>query len=193
MKATKTANTKRLYIGNLDESINEYAIIRLFEPFGKITFIEVMVHWTGEKKGHSRGYCFLEFETKEQALKAISELHGKTIKGKPLVVSFAHMTPEQDEAKKRGQALHKPTTLSLLKGQRLKNSSTDAKIRAIEKKLNSLKQSSISPSPPPPPPSPLSSTSASASASVRSPTVNNAFNNASSYHTSKSRNRYKPY
>ncbi|CEP08966.1 hypothetical protein, partial, partial [Parasitella parasitica] len=57
-------------------------------------------------------------------------------------------TPEQDEAKKRGQAWHnKPTALSLLKGQRLKNSSMDAKIKAIEKKLNSLQRPATSPAP----------------------------------------------
>ncbi|KAK4522060.1 NAPDH-dependent diflavin reductase [Mucor velutinosus] len=179
MNTTKSANTKRLYIGNLDESINEYAIIQLFKPFGKITFIEVMVHWTGEKKGRSRGFCFLEYETKEQALEAISNLHGKTIKGKSLVVSFAHMTPEQDEAKKRGQASHhKPTTLSLLKGQRLKNASTDAKIRAIEKKLDLLKRSTLSPSASPPP---------------ASQTTTKAPSNASSKSTSKIQNRYHPY
>ncbi|KAI8640727.1 hypothetical protein BD408DRAFT_419346 [Parasitella parasitica] len=177
MNATKSANTKRLYIGNLDKDINEYAIMQLFKPFGKITFIEVMMHWSGEKKGQPRGYCFLEFETKEQALEAISQLHGKTIKGKSLVVSFAHMTPEQDEAKKRGQASHnKPTTLSLLKGQRLKNSSMDARIKAIEKKLNSLKQ-------------PAASLSPSSSAPPKLHTVNNT----SSDNACKSQKRYKPY
>jgi RNA recognition motif-containing protein len=44
---------------------NRYAIVKLFEPFGKITSIEVMVHWTGPKKGIPRGFCFLEFEKKE--------------------------------------------------------------------------------------------------------------------------------
>ncbi|KAL9541779.1 hypothetical protein MBANPS3_008934 [Mucor bainieri] len=179
MNTTKSANTKRLYIGNLDENINEYAIIQLFKPFGKITFIEVMVHWTGEKKGRPRGYCFLEYETKEQALAAISKLHGKPIKGKSLVVSFAHMTPEQDEAKKRGPASqHKPTTLSLLKGQRLKNASTDAKIRAIERKLDLLKRSTPSPSASPP---------------SASQTTTKAPSNASSNSTSKTQKRYNPY
>lgn len=45
--------------------MNRYAIVKLFEPFGKITWIEVMVHWVGPKKGVSRGFCFLEFEKKQ--------------------------------------------------------------------------------------------------------------------------------
>ncbi|KAI8376614.1 hypothetical protein EDC96DRAFT_495160 [Choanephora cucurbitarum] len=139
-QTTTTTVNKRLYIGNLDETVNEYAIMKLFQPFGKITYIEVMVHWTGIKKGLSRGYCFLEFETKDQALNAIQTMHGKTIRGRSLVVSFANIIPEQNQAKKRGQTLHKPTTtISLLKSQKMKHSSTDAKIKAIEEKLARLK------------------------------------------------------
>ncbi|KAI8079019.1 uncharacterized protein B0P05DRAFT_542073 [Gilbertella persicaria] len=141
MSSSPNTSTKRLYIGNLDETVNEYAIMKLFQPFGKITFIEVMVHWTGIKKGQPRGYCFLEFETKQQASNAINAMHGKVMRGKSLVVSFAHMTPEHDQVKtKRAQISHKPTTISLLKGQKMKNSSTDAKIKAIEAKLALLKQ-----------------------------------------------------
>lgn len=137
----QSANIKRLYIGNLDETIDEYAIVKLFEPFGKITWIEVMVHWVGPKKGVSRGFCFLEFEKKQQSLAAINALHGKVIRGKKLVVSFAHMTPEQDEARKRGQASNsRPNSLSILRAQKLKHSSTDAKIQAIERKLSLLKK-----------------------------------------------------
>ncbi|CAO3644724.1 unnamed protein product [Mucor fragilis] len=89
------------------------------------------------------------------------------------------MTPDQDEAKKRGQASHhKPTTLSLLKGQRLKNASTDTKIRAIERKLDLLKRSTPSPSASPPP---------------TSQTTTKAPSNASSNTTSKTQNRYHPY
>ncbi|OAD69414.1 hypothetical protein PHYBLDRAFT_116656 [Phycomyces blakesleeanus NRRL 1555(-)] len=70
---------------------NRYAVVKLFEPFGKITFLDYMFHWSGPKKGQPRGYCFLEYEKKEEALKAMSALHGRIVKGRPLVVSFAHM------------------------------------------------------------------------------------------------------
>lgn len=42
-----------------------YTIVKLFEPFGKITYIDSLIHWSGPKKGLPRGYCFLEYETKE--------------------------------------------------------------------------------------------------------------------------------
>ncbi|KAI9475421.1 MAG: hypothetical protein EXX96DRAFT_573250 [Benjaminiella poitrasii] len=145
----KTIDMKKLYIGNLDDSVNEYMIMQLFKPFGKITYIEVVVHWTGVKKGLPRGYAFLEFETKEQALNAKNALHGKLLKGKPLVVSFAYTSEESDlnpNNRKSNQSFNnkKPTTISLIKGQPLKNSSTDAKIKAIESKLEALKNKKTS-------------------------------------------------
>ena len=39
--------------------------MKLFEPHGKITFLDYMFHWSGPKKGQPRGYCFLEYEKKQ--------------------------------------------------------------------------------------------------------------------------------
>jgi hypothetical protein len=46
-------------------NVLRYALLQLFKPFGKITFIEVMIHRIGPKKGLSRGFGFLEYEKKE--------------------------------------------------------------------------------------------------------------------------------
>ncbi|KAI7861824.1 hypothetical protein BDF14DRAFT_1863753 [Spinellus fusiger] len=149
---TPTANTKRLYISNLDTTVDEYAVVKLFEPYGKITFLDYMFHWSGPKKGKPRGYCFLEYEKKEEALKAISALHGRIVKGRPLVVSFAHMTPAQESANtRRGQtstnSLHRPNTFTILRTQKMASASTDAKINAIERKLAMLQQGKTTPLP----------------------------------------------
>ncbi|RUS30649.1 hypothetical protein BC938DRAFT_479114 [Jimgerdemannia flammicorona] len=58
-------SANRLYVGNLDPTIDEYAVVKLFEPFGKITYLDFMFHWHGTKRGQPRGYCFLEYSTKE--------------------------------------------------------------------------------------------------------------------------------
>ncbi|KAI7898884.1 uncharacterized protein BX663DRAFT_523143 [Cokeromyces recurvatus] len=185
---TKSIDLKKLYIGNLDETVNEYIIMQLFKPFGKITSIEVMVHWMGVKKGLSRGYGFLEFDTKEQALNAKNALHGKLLKGRPLVVSFAYTLDENKQSNsnynsnsRRNQSLNsgkKPTTpISLIKGQSLKNSSTDAKIKAIERKLEALKKQKVTASP---------STSPSTSSAATSP-----LRSIKSYQQQS--NRFKPY
>ncbi|RUS30648.1 hypothetical protein BC938DRAFT_479114 [Jimgerdemannia flammicorona] len=150
-----SANVKRLYVGNLDPTIDEYAVVKLFEPFGKITYLDFMFHWHGTKRGQPRGYCFLEYSTKEEALKAIETMHQKTVKGRPLVVSFAHAAPVEEDSRpngKRGQTavntLNRPNAFTILKTQKMANASTDAKIQALEKKLAQLKeQRSESPSP----------------------------------------------
>ncbi|CAO3678716.1 unnamed protein product [Rhizopus stolonifer] len=120
-----------IYIGNLANVIEEYIIVKLFEPFGKITFIDSLLYCSGPKKGLPRGYCFLEYETREQALKAISKLNGKKIKGRPLMVSFAHMATIKDDKRN-------PYLLSRQKSMQ-KASCTDAKIKAIEQRLQILK------------------------------------------------------
>ncbi|KAI9492832.1 hypothetical protein BDB00DRAFT_826591 [Zychaea mexicana] len=142
-----SSNTKRLYIGNLDSTVDEYAVVKLFEPHGKITFLDYMFHWNGPKKGQPRGYCFLEYEKKEAALNAISALHGRIVKGRPLVVSFAHMNTEQED--RRGQtssgAQNRPNAFTILRTQRMANASTDARIQAIERKLATLQSKSSTP------------------------------------------------
>ncbi|KAI9260192.1 hypothetical protein BY458DRAFT_516847 [Sporodiniella umbellata] len=92
MQNEDTTEIKRLYIGNLTNVIEEYHIVKLFKPFGKITFIDTLLYLSGPNKGLPRGYCFLEYETREQAIKAMNTLNGKKIQGRPMMVSFAHMT-----------------------------------------------------------------------------------------------------
>ncbi|RUP47388.1 hypothetical protein BC936DRAFT_145784 [Jimgerdemannia flammicorona] len=82
-------------------------------------------------------------------------MHQKTVKGRPLVVSFAHAAPVEEDSRpngKRGQTavntLNRPNAFTILKTQKMANASTDAKIQALEKKLAQLKeQRSESPSP----------------------------------------------
>ncbi|KAI9322594.1 hypothetical protein BX666DRAFT_636445 [Dichotomocladium elegans] len=138
-------NSKRLYIGNLHHTVDEYAIVKLFEPFGKISFLDYLFHWSGPKKGQPRGYCFLEYEKVEHAVNAINSMHQKVIKGRPLIVSFAYMTAEQQEevrGKKHTTSsnFNRPNAMTLLRSQKMANASTDAKIQAIERKLAALQR-----------------------------------------------------
>ncbi|KAI7849651.1 hypothetical protein BDC45DRAFT_520078 [Circinella umbellata] len=152
-----SSNTKRLYIGNLEPSVDEYAIVKLFEPHGKITFLDYMFHWSGPKKGQPRGYCFLEYDKKQNALNAMSALHGKVVKGRPLVVRFAHQSSEHDERrnhKSSSIAANRPSSFAILRSQKMSNASTDAKIQAIERKLATLQNNAS------PPPTDVSSSTA---------------------------------
>ncbi|KAF9952817.1 hypothetical protein BGZ70_000478 [Mortierella alpina] len=87
---------KRIYVGNLDPTIDEYTVLKLFSPFGKITKLDFMFHWHGPKKGTPRGYCFLEFEAASQAAAAVKQMNRKAIKMRQLSVSLANMTVIRD-------------------------------------------------------------------------------------------------
>lgn len=65
------ATTNRLYIGNLASSVDEYALIQLFQRFGKVTKLDFMYHKTGALKGKPRGYAFIELGTKEVSWKTL--------------------------------------------------------------------------------------------------------------------------
>ncbi|CAG8451979.1 5910_t:CDS:2 [Funneliformis caledonium] len=148
---TSTSNKlddKRLYIGNLDSSIDEYTVVKLFEPFGKITHLDYLFHKSGPKRGQPRGYCFLEYSKKEEALRAMTAMHSKLIKNRSMIVTFAYAAPENYDSrqfKKRPSSVtNRPTTISLLKAHKMVNASTDSKIQALERKLAQMKQKETS-------------------------------------------------
>ncbi|KAI8331225.1 hypothetical protein BC941DRAFT_456374 [Chlamydoabsidia padenii] len=172
--------TKRLYIGNLDPTVDEYAVIKLFEPYGKIIVFEFMFFLHGPKKGQPRGYCFLEYEKRQDALSAISAMNGKKIKGRPMVVSSANKntlpsSSEGNNGKYNRSSLHRPTSFGLLRNQKMiQSKSTDAKILAIEQKLAALQK----------PESPLANNDT---------LQTNRLPSTSTPSTSSHRHRYKPY
>ncbi len=76
----------KLFIKNLDPSINEAQLEGLFAKFGEIVSTKIVydtITW------ESKGFAFLEMEEKEAALKAIEALNGKEIKGRELIVQEA--------------------------------------------------------------------------------------------------------
>ncbi|CAO3611308.1 unnamed protein product [Cunninghamella echinulata] len=132
---------KSLY-RQLDSSIDEYAVLKLCEPFGKIASLDYMFHLHGPKKGQPRGYCFIEYENKKDSLKAISALHGKRMKGRNLVVSTANKNNKMlEELNKQKSNQQRPSAFNLIRNQKMTNTTTtDAKIQAIEEKLAALKK-----------------------------------------------------
>ncbi|KAK3823910.1 MAG: hypothetical protein JOS17DRAFT_752575 [Linnemannia elongata] len=136
---------RRLYIGNLDPTIDEYTLLKLFSPFGKVTKLDFMFHYSGPKKGTPRGYCFLDYEASSQAAVAIKQMNRRSVKNRPLIVSLANIAPpstDQQDGRKRTHDPNRPTAFSILKAGALKNASTDEKIRAMERKLAQMSESS---------------------------------------------------
>ncbi|PNY01554.1 putative RNA-binding protein 18-like, partial [Trifolium pratense] len=129
----------RLYIGNLDLRITEAALLKMFNPYGKIVSEDFLWHTRGPKRGEPRGFAFVQYSTKEEAILAKEKMHGKLACGRPLVVRlaserYALETPSSStKAVGEGHKLH-------LTGGGTGQTSRSAKIAAIKNKLKSLEE-----------------------------------------------------
>ncbi|GAA5944353.1 RNA binding motif protein 18 [Sporobolomyces koalae] len=150
--SSATTSEKRLYIGNLSPSVDEYSLMQICAKYGKIAKLDYLFHKTGPQKGKPRGYAFVEYATKEEALRAKTTLHDKVLRGRKLIVSLAsEQDPAQSTAmlaggKKRrtggpvSSEPNRPTAISLLKGQGVAHAPTNRKIAALEAKLALMQQ-----------------------------------------------------
>ncbi|KIJ24572.1 hypothetical protein M422DRAFT_105748, partial [Sphaerobolus stellatus SS14] len=130
----------RLFIGNLHPTVNEYTLLRIFSKYRQVVKLDFLFHKTGPAKGKPRGYAFIEYGSSEDALNAQAALHDKLLRGRKLVITFAHQAPQIDPsrpARRPGTDTSRPTALSLLKG-RNKPEATGNKIAALEAKLRQL-------------------------------------------------------
>lgn len=73
-----------LYVKNIADSISDEAFREAFAPFGTITSARIM----RDEAKTSRGFGFVCYSSAEEAAKAVAEMNGKVIGGKPLVVTF---------------------------------------------------------------------------------------------------------
>lgn len=85
--AGKGSNPKTtLYVGGLEDSVNESMLHAAFIPFGEIKDVNVPLdHATGKH----RGFGFVEYEEKDDAADAIDNMHNAELYGKVLKVNFA--------------------------------------------------------------------------------------------------------
>ena len=87
-----------LYVGNLLFDVAENDLKALFEPFGQVTEVRlIMDKYTGK----SKGFGFIEMPSRDEALKAIAELNGKDMKGRPMTVNEAK--PKTDRGDRGGR------------------------------------------------------------------------------------------
>lgn len=80
-----------LYLKNLDDSVTDEKLRELFSEYGTITSCKVM----RDQNGISKGSGFVAFSTAEEASKALNEMNGKLISGKPLYVAVAQRKEER--------------------------------------------------------------------------------------------------
>ena len=87
--------TKKIYIGNLEYSVAKDDIRALLEEKG-IAVKEVSVT-IDRDTGRSKGFGFAEFESEEDAQKAIDALNGQELNGRAMTVNKARkMKPRRD-------------------------------------------------------------------------------------------------
>ncbi|XP_033942724.1 RNA-binding protein 39-like [Pseudochaenichthys georgianus] len=83
----------RLYVGSLHFNITEEMLRGIFEPFGKIEGIQLMMD---SETGRSKGYGFISFSDAECAKKALEQLNGFELAGRPMKVG--HVTERSDSS-----------------------------------------------------------------------------------------------
>lgn len=81
----------RLYVGSLHCNITEDMLRGIFEPFGKIDNIVLMKE---SDTGRSKGYGFITFSDSECGRRALEQLNGFELAGRPMRVG--HVTERPD-------------------------------------------------------------------------------------------------
>ena len=76
----------RLYVGNLSFHTTEDALMRAFSQVGEVTEAKLVID---RETGRSRGFGFVAMATDADAQKAIAELDGADLDGRPLRVNIA--------------------------------------------------------------------------------------------------------
>ena len=82
---------RKLYVGNLPYESGESEIRGLFEPFGSIDSVHVVID---KMTGRARGFAFVEMSTDGEAQAATSALNGQQVGGRALSVNEARPKPE---------------------------------------------------------------------------------------------------
>lgn len=125
---------RRLWIGNLDQRVTEFVLIKLLQKYGSLEKFDYLYHKTGPDAGKPRGYCFVTYTHLKDAEKTRQSLDGKLALGKRLIVRLAHAEEDGDSTKPRLAVQQEADPTETL--------SVDSKIRAIEMKLNHMEKTS---------------------------------------------------
>ena len=76
----------KLYVGNLPYSYNDGSLEQLFAAYGPVVSTSVIMD---RATGRSKGFGFVELESDSMAQQAVTELNGKDLDGRKIVVNVA--------------------------------------------------------------------------------------------------------
>jgi cold-inducible RNA-binding protein len=77
-------------VGNLSFDVTRDELVEAFGAAGRVVDAKVP---TDRETGRPRGFAFVEFESDEAAQRAIEQLNGRDLKGRPLRVNEAENRP----------------------------------------------------------------------------------------------------
>ncbi|MBP9732631.1 MAG: RNA-binding protein [Candidatus Magasanikbacteria bacterium] len=83
---------KKLFIGSLAWATTDQTLADFFATVGTVESATVL---KDKFTGKSRGFGFVEMSTEEEAQKAVAELNGKDLDGRPIVVNEARPQEER--------------------------------------------------------------------------------------------------
>ena len=92
---------KKLYIGNLSYNTTEAALSDFFESVGEVVSANII---TDRMSGRPRGFGFVEMADETAAQKAISQLDGQELDGRPLKVAEAKPQRSRDDRRGGGRS-----------------------------------------------------------------------------------------
>lgn len=87
----------KLYVGNLAYSVRDEQLNTIFAGSGEVLSAKVVMD---RDTGRSKGFGFVEMSSADAAQKAIADLDGKDVDGRPLRVSEAK--PRENSGPRQG-------------------------------------------------------------------------------------------
>ena len=113
-----------VFVGNLSWNIDQEWLASIFEPIGGVVSARII---TDRESGRPKGFGYVDFETPEQAQKAL-EMKGTDVDGRPINIDMAQAkstdTPKSDRAQRFGDKISEPSA-TLFVGNLSFNSSQD--------------------------------------------------------------------
>ncbi|NXF83770.1 EPAB protein, partial [Sclerurus mexicanus] len=104
-----------VYIKNFGDDMDDDRLRDIFSKFGKTLSVKVMM----DNTGRSKGFGFVNFETHEEAQKAMADMNGKEINGRMVYVGRAQKRLERQSKLKRKFEQIKQERVSRYKGVNL--------------------------------------------------------------------------
>lgn len=90
---------RRLWIGNLDTRVKEYQLLKMVRAYGNIEKFDMLFHRSGPCAGQPRGFAFVTYKLRQDAVKAMNSLNGQLLGSKRICVKLAKNTDDHEKPK----------------------------------------------------------------------------------------------